>query len=403
MGLSYQLLEYAGKFLKHAVGILLLCWRRMLRAAAIVGVLSLVLVEIVASSLTHHFLPDALAQVAIFAFAFAIAYSAALTVFVDELIVGTLDTLRLLEGDTAAAARAAAIIAEREVGEAGRGITRWLGRQRAAGATPAVTSATTVSGVTHDMPTTSSASAEAAADDGETQAATEATNEFSITTPRPRVNARPVRADQLPRIAWAYEQQDMQSDKDEEPATEQHPAPVPLDAKALPATEATVSADTTVEMPAPALPPLPLRAAPPMSESATQSPAPLAIIAGMPTRPERDEATPKLDTAAAETPTMPAMTDMIDAPRADAVEVWSPPEPPIVLPPRDPKVTQPIEAPRAPAVASVPLASRGSEHGIWARISQALVGTPSIPATPSENMPQESTAATEREQNAPGK
>jgi len=119
-------------------------------------------------------------------FASMVAYSVMLTVLIEELFLGTIDTVRVLEGDIEGGARALAVASERKAGEAGSGIMRWLGHApNNRGAKVGAVTYTPIS---------------------ETQADIEATDEFTSTMPRPRVNARPVSADQLPRIGWALEQ-----------------------------------------------------------------------------------------------------------------------------------------------------------------------------------------------------
>src|SRR5207302_1079500 len=60
----------------------------------------------------------------------------------------------------------------------------------------------------------------------ETLAEIAATEEFINTAPRPKVNARPVRADQLPRIEWTYEQVERQQENEDAPATATLVAPL---------------------------------------------------------------------------------------------------------------------------------------------------------------------------------
>jgi hypothetical protein len=200
--LGYDIIEKAGMVLKHALGVLLLCWRRMARAGLVSGVVGFILVEIVGSIMQQKFPTSILTTVVALIFALLIAYGVMLTVLIDELIIGSIDIVRVLQGEVGAGARAIAMATERRAGESGSGIMRWLGVR------PSRSSA--------DMAITSLApglvfpdiDAPYSAEDqwNQTQADIEATDEFLSTAPRPRVNARPVQATQLPRIEWALEQ-----------------------------------------------------------------------------------------------------------------------------------------------------------------------------------------------------
>jgi hypothetical protein len=189
--LAFGVIELAGKLIRHAMGVLLLSWQRMLRFGLSVGVLAFLAAEAGAALMTRTFPPALVTHAVAMVFALVMAYAAALTVLLDELLLGLVDTVGLLEGDLRAGLRAAAVVAEREAGEAGGGIMRWLGHPRPEdqGAAPT--------------------SSEMDAESSETRQAIAQTDAFHDTAPRPRVNARPVRADQLPRIPWAYEPGDL--------------------------------------------------------------------------------------------------------------------------------------------------------------------------------------------------
>ena len=192
--LGFEIIEKAGLVVKHMLGVVLLCWRRMARAGLISGGVGFVLVETVGALAQKHFPTPVLTTVVAFFFAIALAYSVMLTVLIDELIIGSIELIRVLEGDLLGGARALAIATERRAGDAGSGIMRWLGHPVAPSPTPAP----------------SPILAPAYAEPTETQADIEATDEFTSTLPRPRVNARPVSAGQLPRISWAMEQLEQQ-------------------------------------------------------------------------------------------------------------------------------------------------------------------------------------------------
>jgi hypothetical protein len=182
------ILQKAGLILKHMLGVVLLAWRRMARAGLISWGIGFILVELVGSLIAHQFTGPGLVLTSVVALIFAsvLAYSVMLTVLIEELFLGAIDTVRVLEGDIKGGARALAIASERRAGEAGSGIMRWLGHP------------------------TGNREAKLAVPDyapiSETQADIDATDEFTSTMPRPRVNAQPVSADQLPRIGWAMEQ-----------------------------------------------------------------------------------------------------------------------------------------------------------------------------------------------------
>lgn len=192
--LGFLLVTRGGSLLKHALGVLLLAWRRMLLvgAAALVG--GLLVGETAAVVASGRIPPPLLSQVVIAIFAVVIAYAASMTVFLEELLHGIIATIRLVEGDVTAGARAAAVIAEREAGEVGSGLMRLFGAKpkpaTVAVAAAAVGSLGALASWRVGAPS-------------ETDEAIEATDTFVTTAPRPRVDARPVRADQLPRIGWA--------------------------------------------------------------------------------------------------------------------------------------------------------------------------------------------------------
>lgn len=198
--LGFLLVTRGGDLLKHALGVLLLAWRRMLLAGAAALVGGLLVGEMAAVVATSRIPPPLMAQVVIAIFAVILAYAASMTVFLEELLHGIIATIRLIEGDVAAGARTAAVIAEREAGEVGTGLMRLFGAQQKPN--PATTKAATAA---PQSLSAAVATATRGGATGETEDAIAATEEFAITAPRPRVDARPVRADQLPRIGWAAE------------------------------------------------------------------------------------------------------------------------------------------------------------------------------------------------------
>lgn len=324
----YGVIELVGKLLKHTLGVLLLCWQRMLRFGLSVGVLSFVMVEVLGSALARQFPPSILTTVVALIVSFALGYAAALTALADELFLGAVDTVRILEGDAKAGLRAATAAAEREAGEAERGIMRWLGHSRSATPTPPRTATSTPTSAL--VAPRHAVSPEAA----ETLEAIAATEVFQSTAPRPRVNARPVRADQLPRIPWAYEQ-------DGETAT--------------PAQDETPSDAAGPELGSvPDMPPLPLRDAIAAASDETASDAATRDTAG-------DDDDPAATLPAAR---KPATTAPVTAMDTDAAVTSAS------------AAVESVESQDAslPSASSAPDASGNGDRSIWARIGQALVG-----------------------------
>jgi hypothetical protein len=321
---GFKLIELAGKLVQHVVGILLLCWRRVFRAALIAAAIGIVLTELVASLLTQNFPPGIPAHVAAIVFGAALAYGVGLTVLVDELLKGAMETVRLLEGDARAGARAAAIAAERDVGEFRRGLLGLLGsrsgRQAAAATAVTVGVAGAAGAFGAAVPTRRGVHESSA----ETEDDIAATDEFSNTAPRPRINARPVRADQLPRISWAYEQ------RAGEGATPAAEPPVPV--TALPDLDP--------------LPPLPLK---PQAEPAAEPSTPVGS-----------------DVPAATTRPLISTSPLAESPVISPTPSGEPALVAEVAPP------QPVDEPRMVPIASQPVAPE--QRGVWSRISQALVG-----------------------------
>lgn len=278
--MGFAVVYFAGRVLRHIGGILLLCWRRMAWAALITGGVGLIVAEAGGSSVTHQIPAPIPAQIAAALFAIALGYGAALTALLAEIMVGAVETIRLLEGEAGAGSRAAAVIAERADGELS-GFVGWIdaaavaliaslrGRRRSS----TRHAITPQSAREQEPPYTPSHSAhpdsprkgqrmpmpaaqrsplefQRAAKAGgknpqaqgeivtlnlETLADIAATEEFINTAPRPAVNARPVSAHQLPRIAWAYDQRELRhGDDDDLPL----PAPLvaPLESQAPPTT-----------------------------------------------------------------------------------------------------------------------------------------------------------------------
>ncbi|HKS69272.1 MAG TPA: hypothetical protein VJQ45_02560, partial [Ktedonobacterales bacterium] len=115
--MGIELIRLGAGALRHILGVLLLAWRRVVRTAGIALIAGIVVTELVGSLVTHHFPPYLLTHVVALAIGIVVAYCVALMVLVDELLKGTFDLVRLALGEVEAGARAAEIIAEREVGD----------------------------------------------------------------------------------------------------------------------------------------------------------------------------------------------------------------------------------------------------------------------------------------------
>ena len=202
--------------LRHAVGVILLCWTRAARAAGIAGLIGFVITEIAATALTHRFPAAGASHLVALALGAALAYAAGVTVFADELILGTTDAVRLLLGEAEAGARAAAILVERE---ASTGVAPLL---RRAGLAPAVSglragegshapasAATQWAQRDNDYDDSAPARRTRRPGDsatGETLAALAPETETEpVTEPLPPIVGRPVPANRLPRIGWIDE------------------------------------------------------------------------------------------------------------------------------------------------------------------------------------------------------
>ncbi len=122
-----NLVTFIGALLKHIIGVLLLCWRRMLRAGLIAFGIGVVVTVLIAVISTGEAIPSEPAFIVALLFGLALAYGVALTVLVEELILGVMDLISMIEGDMRAGAHIAEIVAEREVGQVGQGMRRFFG------------------------------------------------------------------------------------------------------------------------------------------------------------------------------------------------------------------------------------------------------------------------------------
>jgi hypothetical protein len=271
--MAHPIIVRASQLLKHVVGVLLLAWLRALRAAAIAGALGILAVEVGAVVLTHHFPPGGTVQLVAAALGGALAYGAAATVVASELITGTADAIGLLLGEAEAGARAAAAIGERDVGEASGTVLRAIGLGALVGAParprqsseriltqfpaapvePAAATFVPTAPATQPATLASAAPAVPAARASEDIDVTEYTlaelaPAADAPGPRPRVDAGPVPAGQLPRIAWIDEQPTVPL-APAAAASATAPPPAAQDESAATSATAVEAADTQDDLP----------------------------------------------------------------------------------------------------------------------------------------------------------
>lgn len=247
-----NLITFIGALLKHIIGVLLLCWRRMLRAGVIAFAIGIVVTVLITVVGTGQAIPSVMSLIVALLFALALAYGVALTVFIEELILGAIDIIRMLEGDLSAAAHITEVVAEREVGQVGQGIRRLFGlpvSQRAP-ARPG-----------HTLPPLTRPSASTLVEAGVAAAGAAAMAAVARrAAPRhapppepqavePTTTGEPVPADRLPRIAWTYEHEAVRPPASAAPAPQPAPAPAPAPAPSV------SEAPTLVAPPAPAAAP----------------------------------------------------------------------------------------------------------------------------------------------------
>ncbi len=335
--MAHSMIAHAGRMLRHAVGVLLLCWFRALRAAAFTALLGMIVIEIGAIVITHHFPPDGAAQLVAVAFAGALAFGVALTVVLDELIAGIIEIMGVLRGEAETGARAAAVVAQREVGESSAAIFHRLGLST-------LVASPTPSPVPQSAPPTPPPVSRPVSDwpDEEATATGETLAELAVSpadSPA-RQEARPVRADLLPRLSW----------------TDEHPAVRPQTSP----TSAPLTADASD----------PTAEAAPVEESA----------------PEPIASTPS-PVADAETPILaePSVWHTDDAPAPDA-DAWHDPLAHAEQPTEEEDAgIQPVDAFGAPPPAATarphsadtrPLPETEQRYTMWDHISHVLAGRP---------------------------
>lgn len=424
--MAHPHIQIVSRILRHAVGVLLICWLRAVRWGALAGLCGIAGTEIVAAIITRHFPPDGAAHIVAIALGAALAFGAATTVVADELLTGIVDAIRLLLGEAEAGARAAAVAAEREVGDASAGLLRVVGLGRLVGdlrdgspasqpamATPRAALAPQPRVAAQPVARASArAHVEETDDTGETLAELEASGALG---PRARVDGRPVRADLLPRIGW----------------TDEHEAIRPEMLAAAAAAAAAISArpDAPVH-PAPAddaddTVPTPVE---PLAMAAASPPQPEAAAPAPTTRPLPTDAARAADTVADEPPAEAASTDApmgaglaepskwhVDEAAAAGPVAWHDPLEHVELEQED-EVSgiQPVDLfggpPPTPNTRPLPENTRPLEtsgasetrhSSVWDHISQVLAGRPVDPLPPREDGAADTTAAGSGEDTPP--
>ena len=276
--MTENIISFIGVFLKHVIGVLLLCWRRMLRAGVVAFAIGVVLALLVAVIATGQAFPGALALVAALLFGAVLAYGVALTVLVEEFVLGVIDLMHLLEGDAKAVAHITETVTEREVGQVGQGLRRLIGlsvaasaRSSRAAAPPSLPTlpkypAAPATAARPAHPASSarstgvaSAALEAAAMAGAAALAARAARPSAAPTPAPAAptanaapaapetpKGEPVRADMLPRIGWTYEHEAVKPTRSVTPAVEERLAVSSTDAAEEPETLAALAGVSVV-------------------------------------------------------------------------------------------------------------------------------------------------------------
>jgi hypothetical protein len=191
--------DSAKGLIEHIIGTLLHIWGRVIRVGLFAGASTALGTEIVASIVSRGW-PPGQAHLAAAALAVAVAYGTAATMLVSEILLGLLHTLRTIEGDVEAGALATAAIARHEAHTAGVDVWSLFGLRPVTGAQAASNAqAGTPRNVATPSPVLASPGEGSDAAMGEREYGA-----FAAELP-PQLPPLPVRADRLPRIAWANE------------------------------------------------------------------------------------------------------------------------------------------------------------------------------------------------------
>ena len=384
-----NLVTFIGALLKHIIGVLLLCWRRMLRAGLIAFAIGVVVTVLIVVLGTGQAIPSAPSLVVALLMGLGLAYGVALTVLIEEMVLGAIDLIRMIEGDISAGAHIAEVIAEREVGQVGQGLRRLIGLpvSKRAPARPgaALPSLTPVrpQGQPVRYPARQSAPSRAGAGAAVAAgAAVVGAAAIAATAPRAatveKTNApgaldptsEPVPAGRLPRIPWTYDDA-----IHSQAATSQAAAPA-IDAALAPFAPARVAG--SFAPPSAIMPPTPDTPETPTTPN-------------MPDIPEAPT-TPITPDVPAEPETLPP-PEAPTAPDVPAEPLPTPEEPAEPETPATPEVPEEPETPAEPETPEAPALEAAYEDERLT--APASIATPEGPAEPAERVDDDTEEDTE--------
>lgn len=362
--------EEITRVFRQVVGVVLVSWRRILRAGLVSGALALLGAEIAACLVTGSFPPPTAAHLAAVALALAIGYSVAATMLFALLLRGGVRFIRYLEGDVTVGAEVASAFAQREAREArdlGASVWRilWGGEKRSQTA-PRPTLPARARPIRHPRPVVSPggvAGTAAVAVVGLDVARIALPRDFQpdvrrdpddaiLRAPALTMHSLPVLASRLPRIEWTYDDQS---------------APHPLPVASVPASTPTTSATPAT----PTAPVSPVTSPEPVSETVA-APIPL------PPSPAPDAGNGRLRSSRQESDRSRDVGEDSPAPERPG---GTPDAPGLIprgwrRPDRPDAATRPLPAITRP----LPTPSGARSGSLWERVSQALVGE-TAPAT----------------------
>ena len=358
--------EEITRVFRQVVGVVLVSWRRILRAGLVSGALALLGAEIAACLVTGSFPPPTAAHLAAVALALAIGYSVAATMLFALLLRGGIRFIRYLEGDVTVGAEVASAFAQREAREArdlGASVRRILrGGEKRSQTAPRPTLPARSRPIRRPRPVVAPggvAGTPAVAVVGLDVARIALPRDFQpdvrrdpddaiLRAPAAMMQSLPVLASRLPRIEWTYD--DLSAPRPRPVASTPAPAPAASVAPVSPVPPSASVPETGIATP-PAPPPL--------------SPAPAAGNGRLPSS-RQDSARSRdvgVDSPEPETPGgTPDAPGLI--PRG-----WRRPDRPDAATRPLPAITRPLPTP-----------SGARSGSLWERVSQALVGE-TAPAT----------------------